>query len=124
MNKTIIICCPGDSFSGDFIKSLTYLIKHLNNKDFKVYFCSAYSRNIYEVRNKCMLGSPIKGPDQLPFNGIEYDYILWIDNDMVFTPSDFDLLYKQLRVLVQHHPKKHEESMKILDNEQIHQQLN
>ena len=95
MNKTIIICCPGDSFSGNFIKCLTYLIKHLNNKGFKVYFCSAYSRNIYEVRNKCMLGSPTKGSNQKPFNGIEYDYILWIDNDIVFSPSDFDVLYKE-----------------------------
>jgi len=94
MNKTIIVCCPGDCFSGNFIKCLTYLIKHLNTTGFKVYFCSAYSRNIYEVRNKCMLGSPVKGSNQQPFNGMEYDYVLWIDNDMVFSPSDFDLLYK------------------------------
>ena len=95
MNKTIIICCPGDCFSGKFIKCLTHLIKHLSNIGFKVFFCSAYSRNIYEVRNKCMLGSPIKGPNQQPFNGRKYDYILWIDNDMVFTATDFDLLYKE-----------------------------
>jgi hypothetical protein len=41
-----------------------------------------------------MLGSPVKGSNQQPFNGMEYDYVLWIDNDMVFSPSDFDLLYK------------------------------
>ena len=95
MNKTIIICCPGDCFSGKFIKCLTELIKHLNTIGFKVYFCGAYSRNIYEARNKCMFGSPTKGFNQQPFNGMEYDYILWIDSDMVFSPSDFDLLYKE-----------------------------
>ncbi len=95
MNKTIIICCPGDCFSGKFINCLTQLIKHLNNQGFKVYFCSAYSRNIYEVRNKCMLGSPIKGTNQLPFDGRQYDYVLWIDSDIVFTNTDFDLLYKE-----------------------------
>jgi len=95
MNKTIVICCPGDSFSGRFIKCLTQLIKELNKKDFKVYFCSTYSRNIYEVRNKCMLGNPKKGSNQQPFNGLKYDYILWIDNDMLFTPADFELLYKE-----------------------------
>ena len=95
MNKTIIICCPGDCFSGKFIKCLTYLIKHLNTIGFTVYFSGAYSRNIYEVRNKCMLGSPTKGSSQQPFNGMEYDYVLWIDNDIVFTPADFDLVYKE-----------------------------
>ena len=74
---------------------LTQLIKHLNNEGFKVYFCSAYSRNIYEVRNKCMLGSPTKGTNQLPFDGRQYDYVLWIDSDIVFTNADFDLLYKE-----------------------------
>ena len=93
MNKTIIICCPGDSFSGGFLRNLTYLIRHISSKGFKIYFSGSYSRNIYEVRNKCLLGTPTKGKDQLPLNGIDYDYILWIDNDMVFTPADFDNLY-------------------------------
>ena len=95
MNKNIIICCPGHSFSGKFIKCLTHLIRHLNSKGFKVYFCNTYSRNIYEVRNKCMLGLPERGADQKPFNGLEYDYILWIDDDIIFTPEDFQKLYKE-----------------------------
>lgn len=94
MNKTIIICCPGDSFSGSFLRNLTYLIRHISAKGFKIYFSGSYSRNIYEVRNKCLLGTPNKGPEQLPFNSLQYDYILWIDNDMVFTPADFDKLYE------------------------------
>ena len=42
-----------------------------------------------------MLGNPEKGSDQKPFNGKEYDYILWIDNDIIFTPEDFQKLYKE-----------------------------
>ena len=95
MNKTIVICCPGNSFSGAFIRSLTHLVRHLMSKGLKVYFCNAYSRNIYEVRNKCMLGTPELGPDQKPFDGKEYDYILWIDDDVIFTPEDFQRLYKE-----------------------------
>jgi len=95
MNKKIIICCPGNSFSGTFIKCLTYLVQHLTSKGFKVNFCNTYSRNIYEVRNKCMLGKPEKGADQKPFDGIEYDYVLWIDDDIIFTPEDFQKLYKE-----------------------------
>ena len=95
MNKKLIICTPGDSFSSAFIKCLTTLVQHLNKKGFKVFFCNAYTRNIYEVRNKCLLGSPKKGIDQKPFDGMEYDYILWIDNDIIFTPEDFHKLYKE-----------------------------
>ena len=68
MNKTIIICCPGNSFPGKFITSLTFLIKHLSNKGFKVKFCTTYSRNIYEVRNKCLMGKPGNGKNQKLFN--------------------------------------------------------
>ena len=94
MNKTIIICCPGDNFTGRFIRNLTYLIRHLNSKGFDVLFSSIYSRNIYEVRNRCLLGKPEKGQDQKLFDGEKYDYILWIDNDIIFTPEDFEKLYK------------------------------
>ena len=95
MNKTIIICCAGNSFPGKFITSLTFLIKHLSNKGFKVKFCTTYSRNIYEVRNKCLMGKPENGKNQKLFNGIDYDYILWIDDDVIFTPGDFDKLYEE-----------------------------
>ena len=95
MNKTIIICCPGSSFSGRFVSSLTYLIRHLASKGFKVLFSSTYTRNIYEVRNKCLMGTPEKGSNQKVFDGQDYDYILWIDDDIVFTPEDFEVLYKE-----------------------------
>ena len=95
MKKTIIICCPGNSFSGRFLSSLTYLIRHLNSKGFDVFYSSTYSRNIYEVRNKCLMGKPESGPDQEIFDGKEYDYILWLDDDITFTPEDFDKLYKE-----------------------------
>ena len=40
------------------------------------------------------MGKPDNGPDQLLFDGQEYDYILWLDDDIVFTPEDFEKLYK------------------------------
>ena len=95
MNKTIVICSPGNSFPGKFLVSLTHLIKHLSNKGFTVKFCTTYSRNIYEVRNKCLLGKPEDGEGQKLFDGLEYDYILWLDDDVIFSPSDFDKLYKE-----------------------------
>ena len=95
MKKTIVICTPGNSFTCKFLTSLTYLIRHLSSKGFNVLFSTTYSRNIYEVRNKCLMGKPENGPEQKLFNGEEYDYILWLDDDIIFTPEDFEKLYKE-----------------------------
>jgi GT2 family glycosyltransferase len=38
----------------------------------------------------CLGGDSIQGIDQKPFQGkVNYDYIMWIDSDMVFTPDQF-----------------------------------
>jgi len=41
----------------------------------------------------CLGGNTILGINQKPFNSkIEYDYILWIDSDIIFTPEQFEKL--------------------------------
>jgi len=36
----------------------------------------------------CLGGNNVAGIDQLPFQGqVDYDYIMWIDSDVVFTPE-------------------------------------
>ena len=72
MKKTIVICTPGNSFTGKFLTSLTYLIRHLSSKGFNVLFSTTYSRNIYEVRNKCLMGKPervLEDEQHLPEQG-------------------------------------------------------
>jgi GT2 family glycosyltransferase len=45
---------------------------------------------VYYVRNKCLGGEVRRGKSQKPFNGdIAYDYIMWIDSDIVFKTEDF-----------------------------------
>lgn len=92
MNK-IMICCPGNNFSIRFVSSITKLLSHLHSKNIEYKFCTTFSRNIYETRNKCLLGNPSGDKNQLPFDGEEYSHILWIDDDINFTTDDFDLLY-------------------------------
>lgn len=49
-----------------------------------------YSPLLYYVRNMCLGGDTVAGIDQKPFQGkVDYDYIMWIDSDMVFTPDQF-----------------------------------
>lgn len=89
----IMICCPGTSFSMNYIKNITNLLQHFEERGIKYKFCTTFSRNIYETRNKCLLGNPSNGKDQLPFGGEDYTHILWIDDDITFNNKDFDLLY-------------------------------
>lgn len=93
MNK-VMICCPGSSFNIRFLNSITKLLSHLHSRNIKYKFCTTFSRNIYETRNKSLLGDPKDGKKQLPFNGEDYSHILWIDDDIIFTPEDFDKLYE------------------------------
>lgn len=53
-----------------------------------------YSPNLYYVRNMCLGGDTVKGVKQKPYGGsIKYDYLMWIDSDVVFGPQQFiDLL--------------------------------
>ena len=53
------------------------------------------SCNIYYVRNMCLGGNSVAGKNQLPWQGkFKYDYMLWIDNDIIFTINDFIKLLK------------------------------
>jgi len=59
------------------------------------------SNNVYFVRNLCLGGDVMRGENQKPFNSeIPYDYILWIDSDMVFSPQHFtQLLSRQADII-------------------------
>jgi len=89
----IMICCPGTSFSMNYIKNLSSLLQHFKKRNIKYKFCTTFSRNIYETRNRCLLGDPTKGTIQLPFDGEDYTHILWIDDDIMYNTKDFDLLF-------------------------------
>lgn len=45
---------------------------------------NAYTSNVYYVRSMCLKLDNQRGVYQKPFNGMPYDYICWIDSDMVF----------------------------------------
>jgi GT2 family glycosyltransferase len=91
----IIACLPGASYSGNFLHCWTALLDHCYKKNFQIMISQQYSPNIYYVRNMCLGADIRRGIHQKPYNGeIDYDYILWIDSDIVFRTEHFDkLLY-------------------------------
>ena len=86
----IIFCLPGASYSGRFLQNWTNLLAELPKYNITYGLSQHYMCNIYHVRTKCLGASIERGVNQKPFDGkIFYDYIMWIDSDMVFTPEDF-----------------------------------
>ena len=86
----IIFCLPGATYSGRFLQCWTNLISELPKYKITYGLSQHYMCNIYHVRTKCLGASIERGVNQKPFDGkVDYDYLMWIDSDMVFKPEDF-----------------------------------
>ena len=78
----VIFCIPGRTFSDRFLQSWTNLIKYLPSINVEWELVSEYSPIIQDVRQRCV-GKAISK---------DYDYIMWIDSDIIFNPTDFERL--------------------------------
>jgi GT2 family glycosyltransferase len=86
----IIFCLPGASYSGRFLQNWTNLLAELPKYNITYGLSQHYLCNIYHARTKCLGVSLDRGVDQKPFDGkVDYDYLMWIDSDMVFQPEQF-----------------------------------
>jgi len=93
MDKKIIFCLTGNTFSGRFLDSLLKVIIHCYQTNLSFAFVRQQSSVVYYVRNMCLGGNVLRGENQKPFNEkIEYTHLMWIDNDIIFTPQQFQKL--------------------------------
>ena len=91
--KTVVFCLPGSNFSGRFLECWTNLFMWCAANNIRPVLSRRESCNIYYVRNMCLGGNVLAGAGQLPFGGqLPYDYIMWIDSDCLFNPSQFERL--------------------------------
>ncbi|MCC7575002.1 hypothetical protein KO361_05400 [Candidatus Woesearchaeota archaeon] len=98
---TVVFCLPGNNFSGQFLDRWSELLLHCVNKGIRFYVSRQESCNIYYVRNMCLGGNVLRGENQKPFNEeLDYDYLMWIDSDSVFTPQQFDKLLEHDKDIV------------------------
>ena len=94
----IVFCLPGKNFSGTFLLCWSELLAWCMTNGITVNVQQHYSCNIYYVRNMCLGGNVLNGENQKPFNEtIDYDYIMWIDSDVIFSVEHFKklLLHKK-----------------------------
>lgn len=90
MPLTVVFCLPGASYSGRFLQSWTNLVSWCLAHGIRPLLSQRSSCNIYYVRNMCLGADVQRGAGQKPFNGeLRYDYLMWIDSDIIFTPEQF-----------------------------------
>jgi GT2 family glycosyltransferase len=89
--KKFVFCLPGSYYSGKFLSNLVGLTTYLVASDIQVMMAQVSSSCIHRLRNTCGGGNPANGLLQVPFatDGVDYDYVMWIDSDVVFTRDDF-----------------------------------
>lgn len=88
----VVFCLPGHSYSGRFLECWSDLLASCIMKGVTPVMRREYASNVYLARNLVLLpGILEKGfrqKDVKPLEGSQYDYLMWIDSDAVFSPDD------------------------------------
>jgi hypothetical protein len=88
--KKIVFCLPGRNCSYTFLKSFVQLCFDLVQNQMSIQISQDYSSMVNFARCKVLGANVTKGPWQDPWQGqLDYDYQLWIDNDIVFNSEKF-----------------------------------
>jgi hypothetical protein len=86
----ILFCLPGNSFSSHFLLSWSMLIDSCYKKNINIVLAPGVASSLSLARSKSLGYTALGGANQLPFQGkIEYDFIMFLDSDILFKPDDF-----------------------------------
>jgi hypothetical protein len=87
----LVFCIPGNTFSKAFLISWTQTLQWCHDNDISYDVSITYIPIIYHARNMLMGGTRYTPRTFKPFNGaIDYDWIIWIDSDQIWNPSDIE----------------------------------
>lgn len=90
---TVVACIPGREFSGRFFDAWNTFAEKCRHAGVNLVLSRHYDAVVYYARNKVAGGDVRRGPKQAPWGGeLTYDYMLWIDSDVVFRFEDFQAL--------------------------------
>ena len=86
---TIAFCTPGSRFASEFMASWDDLKNYLIPAEINHYLYQRTGSDIYDVRNTIVSRNVQIPWEMMPcFKGVPYDYMMWIDSDIGFEPSD------------------------------------
>lgn len=91
-DKMVVICLPGNTYSGNFMKSLLSLCFYISGQGGEFAISQDYSSMVNFARCKVAGADVTRGENQKPFNGQHYDYMMWIDSDIAFNVEMFQKL--------------------------------
>ena len=91
----IALCIPGATFTKGFVWSLSKTIPHILRAGHAVLIYTGYSADIYHGRNEIVgqsrpvnIGNGKMASAVSVLGGTAYDFMMWIDSDMVWEPED------------------------------------
>lgn len=92
--KKIVFCLPGDSYSGNFLTNFVGLTSALIYNKVEVVLAQNSGSCIHQLREICAGANQLNGLYQTPFSTqeIDYDYLMWIDSDIIFNRENFERL--------------------------------
>jgi hypothetical protein len=92
----LMICTPGHSLMGSYVKSLLATADELNKRGITWGYTNEYSSHVGDSREMTLnCGPRMELFDSTPFGGkITYDKMLWIDSDIAWQPEDVIKLYE------------------------------
>lgn len=96
MRRKLALCLPGNEFKSQTVVQIIQFMDWCSNNNWDIILSVKGGSNVSIVRECC---AGIKEEDamniapQIPWYGkIPYDYMLWVDSDIVFTTKDFQTL--------------------------------
>ena len=88
--KKIVFCLPGRNCSYTFLKNFVQLCFDMVQNGMSIQISQDYSSMVNFARCKVLGANVTQGPWQDPWQGkLDYDWQLWIDNDIVFNTEKF-----------------------------------
>ena len=89
---SLIFCLSSETYSPSFLVAWSELLGHCISKNIRFAISHNYDKNPYFCKNNCLGGEPQGGKGQVPFGGVKYDRVMWLDNGINFSLEDFDKL--------------------------------
>ncbi|AUT19016.1 hypothetical protein DSLPV1_045 [Dishui lake phycodnavirus 1] len=93
----VIFAFPGNVFSGDFLKNWSDTIVYLMSRGYKMSMINAHSSFVPFCRMKTLGLHVLRGKDQVPFNGVDFDVWMTIDSDIMFTPQQVETMLENTK---------------------------
>lgn len=92
----IVFMIPGYTFSSEWVNSFSHTLAWCTAQRINWAWKTCRSNNIYQVRNLALEPDWNGGQRQKVFgkSNIDYDYLMWLDSDQVWTPYDVAALLK------------------------------